>query len=163
MIRAGMNVARLNFSHGEFDLHRENIENIRTVAKALDQPVAIMGDLSGPKMRIGDFALETIHLKRGDRFTLTAEDVTGDQHRVSVSFSRLPSVVKPGDSLSLYDGYVNSRLRKSAALKGQGGHHRTYVRDWVRLHELSGAFAILTERRWTNDPDSNYRMEIVNL
>src|SRR5262245_42727212 len=106
MIRAGMNVARLNFSYGDFDHHRSNIENIRTVAKALDQPVAIMADLSGPKMRIGHFATEPIHLKRGDRFTLTAEDVTGDQHRVSVSFSRLPSVVKPGDSLSLNDGYV---------------------------------------------------------
>jgi len=57
-------------------------------------------------MRIGHFAEEPVHLKRGDRFTLTAEDVTGDQHRVSVSFLRLPTVVKPGDSLSLNDGYV---------------------------------------------------------
>ena len=74
MIRAGMNVARLNFSHGEFEAHRRNIENIRAAAKAADQPVAIMADLSGPKMRVGQFATDPIQLKPGDRFTLTTED-----------------------------------------------------------------------------------------
>jgi pyruvate kinase len=106
MIRAGMNVARLNFSHGEFATHRQNIENIRAAAKVAGRPVAIMADLSGPKMRIGQFAAEPIQLKAGDGFTLTTENVTGDQQRVSVSFARLPKVVKPGDKLSLNDGYI---------------------------------------------------------
>jgi pyruvate kinase len=68
--------------------------------------VAIMADLPGPKMRVGEFDREKIELKAGDKFTLTVENVVGNQQRVSVSFSRLPKVVKPGDLLSLNDGYV---------------------------------------------------------
>jgi len=106
MIRAGMNVARLNFSHGEFSAHGQNIENIRAASKAAGRPVAIMADLSGPKMRIGKIGAEPIQLKVGGRFTLTTEDILGDHQRVSVSFARLPKVVKPGDRLSLNDGYI---------------------------------------------------------
>jgi pyruvate kinase len=106
MIRAGLNVARLNFSHGEFATHQQNIENVRAAAKAVGRQVAIMADLSGPKMRVGRFATEPIQLQPGDRFTLTTEEIAGDQHRVSVSFAGLPKVVKPGDKLSLNDGYI---------------------------------------------------------
>src|SRR5262249_23471347 len=106
MIRAGMNVARLNFSHGDFATHRQNIENIRAAAKAAGRPVAIMADLSGPKMRVRQLAAGPIQLKADDRFTLTTQDIVGDQKRVSVSFARLPKVVKRGDTLSLNDGYI---------------------------------------------------------
>ena len=106
MIRAGMNVARLNFSHGEFAIHRRAIQSIRAAEKATGQHVAIMADLPGPKMRIGNFGVEKIQLKAGDRFTLTTDDIIGDQQRVSVSFGKLPKVVKPGNLLSLNDGYV---------------------------------------------------------
>jgi len=106
MIRAGMNVARLNFSHGEFSAHRQNIENIRAAAKAVGRPVAIMADLSGPKMRIGNLGVEKIQLKTDDRFTLTTDNVIGDQQRVAVSFALLPQVVKRGATLSLNDGYI---------------------------------------------------------
>src|SRR6185369_2370946 len=106
MIRAGMNIARLNFSHGEFSYHAELIKRIRAAAKAAGRPVAIMADLSGPKMRIGKLAAEKIEVKAGDRFTLTTEEIVGDERRVSVSFSKLPRVVKRGDLLSLNDGYV---------------------------------------------------------
>src|SRR5215468_6392843 len=106
MIRAGMNIARLNFSHGDFARHERVIGNIRTAARTVGRPVAIMADLPGPKMRIGNFAAEKVDLKKGDRFTLTVEDVVGDQRRASVSFARLPKVVKHGDLLSLNDGYV---------------------------------------------------------
>ncbi len=106
MIRAGMNVARLNFSHGDFTEHLENILNVRTAAAAAGKRVAIMADLSGPKMRIGMLGVEKIILKHGDPFNLTTESITGDRHRVSVSFARLPEVVKKGDTLSLNDGYI---------------------------------------------------------
>ncbi len=106
MIRAGMSIARLNFSHGQFEEHARNIENIRAAAKRADRPVAIMADLSGPKMRIGNLRAEPIQLKAGDRFSLTAEEIAGDQQRVSVTFARLPKVVKPGVSLALNDGYI---------------------------------------------------------
>jgi len=106
MIRAGMNVARLNFSHGDFSAHQRVIQNIRRAADAAERRVAIMADLSGPKMRIGTLGPEKIDLKVGDRFTLTTEETVGDQHRVSVTFPRLPLVVKAGDTLFLNDGYI---------------------------------------------------------
>src|SRR6516165_1741645 len=86
MIRAGMNVARLNFSHGDFATHLQSIEMIRGAAKAAGRRVAIMADLSGPKIRIGNFGTDFIELKSGDRFTLTTDEVVGDSHHVSVSF-----------------------------------------------------------------------------
>jgi pyruvate kinase len=106
MVRAGMDVARLNFSHGDFDAHRRAIEAVRAAAKAAGRRVAIMADLPGPKVRIGTFGVEPIQLKAGDPFTLTTDDVVGDARRVSVSFARLPRVVQPGHLLSLNDGYV---------------------------------------------------------
>src|SRR5215471_3139926 len=106
MIRAGMNVARLNFSHGDFASHQKVIENVRAASKAAGRSISIMADLSGPKMRIGKLGVEKIELKAGDRFTLTTDDITGDQQRVSVSFARLPQVVQRGDLLSLNDGYI---------------------------------------------------------
>ena len=104
MIRAGMNIARLNFSHGEFAGHRQVIENIRAASAQVGRRVAIMADLPGPKMRIGNLGVDKIELKPDDPFTLTTEQVIGDQQRVSVSFS--PAAVKPGNLLSLNDGFV---------------------------------------------------------
>ena len=86
MIRAGMNIARLNFSHGDFKSHAETIQKIRAAARAVDKRVAIMADLPGPKMRIGEFEEEPIVLESDDPFTLTTEEIVGSQQRVSVSF-----------------------------------------------------------------------------
>ncbi len=107
MINAGMNIARLNFSHGEFPDHKTVIENIRTASRATGKRVAIMGDLPGPKMRIGKLDEEPFELEAGDTFTLTSENITGNRERVSMSFSPLPGVVKPGDSLFLNDGIIH--------------------------------------------------------
>ena len=104
MLRAGMTIARLNFSHGDFDAHRRVIANLRKAAAAAGQPVAILADLPGPKMRIGTIAREPIELKAGDTFTLTTDDITGDARRVSVSFRELPDAVRQGDTLFLADG-----------------------------------------------------------
>jgi pyruvate kinase len=106
LIRAGLNVARLNFSHGDFTSHAERIARIRVAEKATGRRVAIMADLPGPKMRVGKIEPEPIHLKPGESFTLTSEDIVGNARRVSMSFERLPKVVKPGDRLFLNDGLV---------------------------------------------------------
>ena len=106
MIRAGMNVARLNFSHGDFAKHRQAIENIRAASQTAGRPVAIMADLSGPKIRIGMLSPDRVELKGGDPFTLTTDSIVGDHTRASISFARLPHVVKRGDLLSLNDGYI---------------------------------------------------------
>jgi len=114
LIRAGMNVARINFSHGDFSGHRERITRIRAAARATRQRVAIMADLPGPKMRIGMLDAEPIVLDPGDRFTLTTEDIVGTSERVSVSFARLPQVVKRGDRLFLNDGLVQLQVERVA-------------------------------------------------
>ena len=106
LIRAGMTVARLNFSHGEFRDHAERIRRIRAAEQATGRRVAILADLPGPKMRIGKIEPEPVELRAGDRFTLTTEEIAGDRDRVSVSFERLPQVVSPGDRLFLNDGLV---------------------------------------------------------
>lgn len=112
MIRAGMNVARLNFSHGDFAGHKKVIENIRTTAQAAGRRVAIMADLPGPKMRIGNLETESIELKAEDSFTLTSEQTEGNRERVSMSFHRLPRVVKPGNRLFLNDGVIELEVIK---------------------------------------------------
>lgn len=114
LIRAGLNVARLNFSHGDFTGHAERIVRIRSAAHATGQRVAIMADLPGPKMRVGKIEPEPIQLRPGDAFTLTSEDIVGNGQRVSMSFPRLPQVVKPGDRLFLNDGQVQLVVERVA-------------------------------------------------
>src|SRR3954451_18667654 len=106
LIRAGLNVARLNFSHGEFAKHGEVVKRILEAAREAGRRVAIMADLPGPKMRLGKIDPEPIQLSPGDGFKLTSDDVVGDAERVSMSFEPLPRVVKPGNRLFLNDGLV---------------------------------------------------------
>jgi pyruvate kinase len=148
MIRAGMNVARLNFSHGEFSSHHEVIKNVRTAAAQVGHRVAIMADLPGPKMRIGNFGVEKIELKRGDPFTLTTENVTGDQQRVSVTFAGLPRAVKPGHVLSLNDGFiqlevVSVRGNDVACVTRVGGELRS--RKGLNLPNIELGISAFTE------------------
>lgn len=112
MINAGMNIARLNFSHGDFPAHKTVIENIRSASKKSGKRVAVMADLPGPKMRIGKLDTEPVELKTDDSFTLTADDINGNRERVSMSFHRLPQVVKPGDRLFLNDGLIELEVIK---------------------------------------------------
>jgi pyruvate kinase len=114
MLLAGMNIARLNFSHGDFSQHKAVIDNLRAAAARTGSRLALLADLSGPKMRIGKIANEPIELKNGERFTLTTNEITGDETRVSVSFDRLPLAVKPGDILFLNDGYIQLEVVESA-------------------------------------------------
>jgi pyruvate kinase len=149
MIRAGMDVARLNFSHGEFDAHRRAIENVRAAATAAGRRVAIMADLPGPKMRVGSFVTEKVELKAGDPFTLTTDDIVGDPHRVSVSFARLPQVVKPGNLLSLNDGYIQLEVTgvrgaEVACVVRVGGELR--ARKGLNLPGLDLGVGAFTER-----------------
>ena len=106
MLSAGMNVARINFSHGDFPGHQKTIKNLRVAAQTVKKRLAIMADLPGPKIRIGQLANEPIELQAGEMFTLTTQEVVGDVHRVSVTFSRLAEIVKPGDVLFLNDGFI---------------------------------------------------------
>ena len=106
MIEAGMNVVRLNFSHGDFASHAQMIKKIRSAAKQTGRRIAMMADLPGPKIRIGDLETEPIELEPGATFALTTQEIIGDQHRASVSFKKLTRTVKSGDRLFLNDGII---------------------------------------------------------
>ncbi|MEM5787175.1 MAG: pyruvate kinase, partial [Syntrophobacteraceae bacterium] len=112
LLMAGMNIARLNFSHGDFSGHKEVIERLRAASRATGRRLAIMADLPGPKMRIGNFDSEPVSLSNGDLFTLTVEDIIGNANRVSVTFTRLPLAVKPGDTLYLNDGLIQVEVER---------------------------------------------------
>ncbi len=132
MLRAGMNIARLNFSHGDFSWHKTAIDNLRGAARATGRPVTIMADLPGPKMRIGLLAEEPIRLTPGDAFTLTAHEITGDRQRAFVNFPRLPAVVKPGNVLFLNDGIIHLEV---TAVEGADVRCRVLVGGELRSHK----------------------------
>ena len=114
LIRAGMNVARLNFSHGDFTEHQAVIRRIREASRTTGRRVAIMADLPGPKIRLGQFAEEPVKLRAGDTFTLTTEEIEGTVDRVSVTFAELPQAVRPGNRLFLNDGLIQLKVLESA-------------------------------------------------
>ena len=104
MMQAGLNVVRLNFSHGDPACHAGLIAQIREAAQETGTRVAILGDLPGPKMRIGELAEEPIELEPGQGITLTTQECIVDASSVSVSFSGLTEAVQPGDAMFLNDG-----------------------------------------------------------
>lgn len=107
MLLRGMNVARLNFSHGTHEYHKESIEMFRRVRDKLKLPAAIMLDTKGPEIRIGLFKNdEKVTLKTGQLFTLTTRSVEGTENEVSVSYKELPSELKVGDRLLIDDGKI---------------------------------------------------------
>src|SRR5205823_5056956 len=106
LIRAGVNVARLNFSHGNPSKHAEVIRRIRGAARETSRRVAIMADLPGPKLRLRKIDPEPIYLLPGAHFTLTSENIVGNAQRASTTFQQLPRVVKPRDRIFLNDGLV---------------------------------------------------------
>ena len=110
MLRAGMNVARLNFSHGTHEYHKEMIETFRAARDKLGVPAAVMLDTKGPEVRLRTFQNGTATLREGATFTLTTEDVEGDDTRVSVSYADLPSQLKPGDRVLIDDGRLELRV-----------------------------------------------------
>ncbi len=126
LIDAGMNVARLNFSHGSHEDHAKMLQTVRSEAERRGRAVAILLDLQGPKIRVGKFASPTgVELKPGAEFTITTVECVGDDKRCSTSYSLLPNDVKPGDTLLLDDGYlslavtaVNEREVKTVVVTG---------------------------------------------
>jgi pyruvate kinase len=113
LIQAGMDVARLNFSHGTHEEHLRKIKTIREISDRLRQPVAILQDLGGPKIRIGVMREDGVELKRGKEFCLTNEMVVGDEKKAFVSYPSLPKEVKSGDRILLADGTIELKVLES--------------------------------------------------
>lgn len=106
LIRSGMNVARLNFSHGDYPSHRRVIRKIRQLERKLDKPIAILQDLPGPKIRIGAVAGDRVRLQNRRPFVLTRRKLLGSELVVSVNFAGLTQAVKKGDPILLGDGEI---------------------------------------------------------
>jgi pyruvate kinase len=104
LIKSGVDVFRLNFSHGDHAEHGKRFKTVRQVSEKLQIPTAILADLQGPKIRIGDFAAGTVKLTPGKKCVLTSEKCDSDENRMSVSYSKLPDEVKKGDIILLDDG-----------------------------------------------------------
>ena len=110
MIDAGLDVARLNFSHGSADEHRARAKLVRELALERERPVGLLGDLQGPKIRIGKFAQGKITLERGQKFVLDVHCPVGDETRVGLDYPDLPRDVRPGDVLLLDDGKIRLQV-----------------------------------------------------
>lgn len=108
-IAAGINVARMNLSHGDHGVHEEVYRNIRRASDELGIPVGILVDLQGPKIRLGKIPGGPFELVEGARFTITTDDVEGDGERASTTFKGLPADVRPGDPLLVDDGRIALR------------------------------------------------------
>ncbi|MGB5916208.1 MAG: pyruvate kinase, partial [Phormidesmis sp.] len=106
LIEAGATTLRLNFSHGDLENHRKNIQLIRQISFELQQPVGILQDLQGPKIRLGWFAEGSIQLAKGDRFILTSRKIPGTQTESSVTYEPLVEEVPVGSTILLDDGKV---------------------------------------------------------
>ncbi|HOJ52315.1 MAG TPA: pyruvate kinase [Syntrophales bacterium] len=106
LIKGGMDVARLNFSHGTHADHGEKIRTVRNLSEKIGKPVAVLQDLAGPKLRIGEVPEAGIELFPGDRFVLTTEEKVGSGEGVSVSYDRLVEDVRLGDRILLADGLL---------------------------------------------------------
>lgn len=106
MLKSGMNVARLNFSHGTHEEHRKTLKAFREVRDKLGLPVAVMLDTKGPEIRIGTFEKGPICLKDGDIFTFTTEEISGDEKKVFISYKELPCQLSKGNRVLVDDGKI---------------------------------------------------------
>ena len=107
LVQAGMDVARLNMSHGEYADHKKNLDNVRAASKTVGRPVGVLADLQGPKIRLGRFEGGKEVLEHGARFTITTDDVAGTAERCSTTYKGLPRDVRAGDTILVDDGRLH--------------------------------------------------------
>ena len=112
LMLAGMNVARLNFSHGSYEEQKGKLDLVKKVREELDLPVALLLDTKGPEIRTGMLENGKIELKKGQSFVLTTEDILGNEGIVSISYKELVHDVKPGDSILFDDGLIGMKVSK---------------------------------------------------
>jgi len=142
LLKEGLNVMRLNFSHGDFAEHQEKVDNGKKASEKTGLPLAYLQDLGGPKIRIGEFATESgrITIKKGQTFTLTTKPVKGDENIVYVNYKKLPSEIKVGHTVMLDDGKKRMTVTK---IKGE---------EVICKVEVGGE---LKGRRGVNLPDTD--------
>ena len=147
MMRAGLDVVRINFSHGTHEEHGEVIRRVREIARRLGRPIAILQDIAGPKIRIGEIAGGSVVLETGQDFVLTEQDGVGDKERVAVHFHGLAKVVHVGDGLLLSDGALELEVVRI---------------DGVDIHCRVVNGGVLSSRKGVNLPSRSTGIPILN-
>lgn len=135
MIRAGMNVARLNFSHGTYPSHAKLITNVRAAAKACNEPIAILQDLQGPRIRIGEVADSGVQIEKGERVIVVPQSMYHERHTTKMlpnHFARMSQDVKPGQHILIADGLMDLRIVK---ISGPEIHCTVSVGGVVKSHK----------------------------
>ena len=112
LMKAGMNVARINFSHGSYPEQEKYINAVKQARKELGLPVALLLDMQGPEIRTGKLKESPVYLVTGDKFVLVNEDIEGDQTKTSVSYKQLYQDVKPGTKILIDDGSIELEVEK---------------------------------------------------
>jgi len=112
LIGAGLNAARINFSHGTHESHKKTVDTLKDARKAMGAQIPLILDTKGPEIRIKQFSVESIQLKQGDKFTLTTEDIVGDETHVSITYTDLPNDVSIGSRILIDDGLVELEVVK---------------------------------------------------
>jgi pyruvate kinase len=149
LVAAGMDVARLNFSHGSHGDHAAMVRRLREAAAGADRPLALLQDLAGPKIRVGSFAAGSVRLEAGAAFVLSARERIGDEEGVSLSYAGLPGDVEPGDRLLLADGDLELQVE---GVRGEDIHCRVILggelgsRKGINLPSRSIRAPILSEK-----------------
>ena len=118
LIEEGMNVARFNFSHGGHEEQFGRLTMLRKLRGEMKRPVAALLDTKGPEIRLKEFASGKVELKNGQTFTLTTEDIVGDESRVAITYKELPDDVKPGDTILIDDGLIGLEVKKIQKVSG---------------------------------------------
>ena len=118
LIEEGMNVARFNFSHGGHEEQFGRLTMLRKLRGEMKRPVAALLDTKGPEIRLKEFASGKVELKNGQTFTLTTEDIVGDESRVAITYKDLPDDVKPGDTILIDDGLIGLEVKKIQKVSG---------------------------------------------
>ena len=118
LIEEGMNVARFNFSHGGHEEQFGRLTMLRKLREEMKRPVAALLDTKGPEIRLKEFASGKVELKNGQTFTLTTEDIVGDESRVAITYKDLPDDVKPGDTILIDDGLIGLEVKKIQKVSG---------------------------------------------
>ena len=150
LCKAGMNVARLNFSHGTYEDHQYRIDLVKKVRTDLNLPIAIMLDTKGPEYRIKTFENGSIFLNSGDHFTFTADEVEGNEQRVSVSYPNLPRELQVGDTILLNNGLLSFEVTAI-----DGNHiHTTVVEGGELSNRKSMSFpGKVMKQKYLSDQD----------
>ena len=143
MIKAGVNVVRLNFSHGDYAYHENTLKTVRAASKAVGIPVSVMQDLQGPKIRTGELYKDKVFLKKGSTLTLTTKKCIGDGVKQSISYKNLPKEVKKGNVILLDDGKIKLQV---SSVSGSD----------IRCKVIVGGY--VTSRRGVNVPGASLKI-----